>query len=101
MRPDVKTHARKPRVAVCERSIKIIKCWLLRKDDVITAIPVPSLHSGEAKPRIAANVDDQQRDEYEKKPLHKRPTLQMVPPSNENKMSDGWRKSASLRFHPS
>jgi hypothetical protein len=50
-----------------------------------------------AKPRVAADVDDHRRDEYEQGALHECATIEMVSPSNENKMSDGWRESASLR----
>jgi hypothetical protein len=49
-----------------------------------------------AKPRVAADVDDHQSDEYEQKTLHDCATIEMVSPSNENKMSDGGRNRASL-----
>ena len=40
---DVKTHACESRVEIRERPIQIIESWLLRKDDVIMAVPVPPL----------------------------------------------------------
>jgi hypothetical protein len=70
MWPDVKTHASEPRVEIHERPIQIIEAGLLRKDDIIVAIPVPPLDVRRAKPRVAADVDDHQRDQYEKRALH-------------------------------
>jgi hypothetical protein len=43
MWPDVKTHSCELRVEIRERPIQIIDYWLLRKDYVITAVPVPRL----------------------------------------------------------
>ena len=65
MWPDVKTHPCELRVEMRERSIQIIECWLLRKDYVITVVPVPPLDMGRPKPRVAADVDDDQRYEYQ------------------------------------
>jgi hypothetical protein len=42
----VKTHACEPRVEIGERPIQLIECWLLRKDDVITPVPIPPLDVG-------------------------------------------------------
>jgi len=65
MGPDVKTHPCELRVEIRERPIQIIECWLLRKDYVITTIPVPPLHMGRPKPRVAADVGDDQHYEYQ------------------------------------
>jgi hypothetical protein len=65
MWPDMKTHPCDLRVEIRERPIQIIECWLLRKDYVITTVAVPPLHMGRPKPRVAADVDDKQRYEYQ------------------------------------
>jgi hypothetical protein len=44
MWPYVKTHSCELRVEIRERPIQIIERWLLRKDYVIAAVPVPPLH---------------------------------------------------------
>jgi hypothetical protein len=70
MWPDMKAHACEPRVDIRKRPIQVIEGWLLRKDDVITSVPIPPLHVRGAKPSVAADVADHQRDEYERKTLH-------------------------------
>ena len=83
MWPDVKTHACEPGVAIRERPVEIKEGWLLRKDNVIMAITAPPLRVRGAKPRVAADVDDHQRDEYEQGALHECAIIEMVLPSNE------------------
>ena len=94
MWPDVKTHACEPRIDIRKRPIQVIEGRLLRKDDVITAVPIPPLHVRGAKPCVTADVDDHQCDEYEQKALHGWQTIEMVSPSNENKISHRWRERA-------
>jgi hypothetical protein len=97
MWPDVKTHACEPRIAIRQRPVQIKECWLLRKDDIIMAVTAPPLRVRGAKPRVAADVDDHQSDEYEQGALHDCATIEMVSPSNENKISDGWWDGAPMQ----
>jgi hypothetical protein len=96
MWPDVKTHACEPGVAIGERSVQIKEGWLLRKDDVIMAVTAPPLRMRGAKPRVAADVDDHRRDEYEQGALHECATIEMVSPSNETEVSYRHRERALL-----
>jgi hypothetical protein len=96
MWPDVKTHACEPGVAIRERSVQIKECWLLRKDDVIMTVAAPPLPVRGAKPCVAADVGDHQRGEYKQEALHECATIEMVSPSNENKISDGYRERAPI-----
>jgi hypothetical protein len=70
MWPDVKTHACKSRIQIRERSIQVVERWLLGKNDVITAVTIPPLNMGRAKPRVAADVKEHQGDDDEQGPLH-------------------------------
>jgi hypothetical protein len=83
MGPGVKTHACEPRIDIHKRPIQVIEGRLVRKDDVITAVPMPPLHVRETKPCVAADVDNHQRDEYDQKALHEWQTIDMVSLSNE------------------